>query len=43
MEKKYELRYYTIIAPNGKWCHGQYLTEEWAEEKRAQGYKVTLQ
>lgn len=37
-----ELRYYNIIAPNGRILHGQYLTEEWAQAKREQGYKVTL-
>lgn len=36
----YTLKYYTITAPNGQACRGQYLTEEMAEEKRQQGYTV---
>lgn len=39
---KLKLRYYNIIAPNGRILHGQYLTAEWAQAKREQGYKVTL-
>lgn len=38
---KTTLAYYYITDPKGRRKHPQYLTEEWANEKRKQGYTVT--
>ena len=38
-----DLKYYDILSPEGKHCHGQYLTEKMVENMRARGFRLRLQ